>query len=263
MKNEDLRPFYDAVFARGERKHFTSFLTRGTPTAEVAEVLRTARPLVNRRVLEVGCGTGDFARAAAAKKADVTAIDFSAEAIAQASRHRPRSMSKYPVRFECRDVFSVTGRYDVIVLVGTLEHMDDPMRVLAHLKKCLAPGGRLIITCPNWSNARGHVLLTLAHLLGARITLADLHYLTPSDFIKWARALRMRLTWRTFDRSWGHGETMVKDLRRRLPKVLAEVGIEPPHDGIARLLAWFEENNRVLRSDLPHSGALALYTLSR
>ena len=85
------------------------------------------------------------------------------------------------------------GKYDVIVSLGTLEHMDDPLRSLMHLKSLLLPGGKLVLTCPNWSNPRGYMLLTLYFLFNAPITLADLNYLTPVEFQKWAKKLKMKL----------------------------------------------------------------------
>ena len=53
------------------------------------------------------------------------------------------------------------GKYDIIVLVGTLEHMDNPLQVLKVCKKHLNKNGKIIATVPNWLNPRGYVLLTL------------------------------------------------------------------------------------------------------
>ncbi len=53
--------------------------------------------------------------------------------------------------------FASQGSYDLIVCVSTLEHVgwDEPTRdagkiprAIAHLAKCLAPGGRILVTLP-------------------------------------------------------------------------------------------------------------------
>jgi SAM-dependent methyltransferase len=40
-------------------------------------------------------------------------------------------------------------QFDLIVMGFILEHVDDPVRVMAHFKKFLAPGGRMFIAVPN------------------------------------------------------------------------------------------------------------------
>lgn len=258
QKNTGLKNFYDKVYAKGEEKHFTSFVTKGTPTSEVIEVLKEIN-WRNKKVLDVGCGTGLFAYNVAKKGADVLGIDFSRNAIEQAQK-------KYKIanlRFEQLDVTKVTGEYDIIVSIGTLEHMDSPLNTLKLLKKHLKSNGRIIITSPNWTNPRGYILITLWHLFKAPITLADLHYQTPIDFIKYAKKLNMNLKWRTFDRSWAHGEVLIQDFRRRLPNVLRDVRLQHTTKNINNLIKWMKENVVPLDNSLPHSGAIGLYVFSR
>jgi len=80
------------------------------------------------------------------------------------------------------DVRKIVEKFDRIVSHGTLEHMDDPLSTLRFFKSHLNPKGQIIITTPNWTNLRGHILMTLWYLFNAPITLADLHYFTPRDF---------------------------------------------------------------------------------
>lgn len=40
------------------------------------------------------------------------------------------------------------GPFDWIVSISTIEHTDDPLATLAHLRSLLAPGGHLLVTFP-------------------------------------------------------------------------------------------------------------------
>lgn len=258
IKNKNLRNIYNRIYKKGEEKHYTSFIVKGGPTGEAIEVLKSLSSWKGKRVLDVGCGTGYFAYLAAKKGAKVLGIDFSESAIDSARK----TYSLPNLEYKNLDISKIIGEYDVVVSVGTLEHMDNPFNALRRMKKHLNPKGKIIVTCPNWTNPRGYVLMTLKHLFNIPITLADLHYLTPLDFVRWAKKLKMDLSWRTFDRSWGHGEVMIKDFRRRLPLIFKSAKIRIPHKNIDSLINWLENNVLAFNNDLPHSGALGIYIFS-
>jgi len=257
IDNKKLAKFYDKVYLKGEKKHYTKFVIEGSPTSEAEEILKQLK-WTGKKVLEVGCGTGRFCYLVAKEGADVLGIDFSAEGIDIAKR-----TYRLPnLRFKKLDVADIDGKYDIVVSIGTLEHMDDPLNTLRLLKKHLNPYGRLIITSPNWTNVRGYVLMTLHYLFRAPVTLADLHYLTPIDFTKWAKKINMNLKWKTFDRSWGHGELMIKDFARRIPKVLYDARLPSNHENVNKLLKWLKQNVVPLDNSSAYSGAIGMYIFS-
>lgn len=256
--NKKLKIFYDEVYIKGEEKHYTKYVLQGTPTSETNEILKQLN-WKSKSVLEVGCGTGLFASSVAKKGANVLGIDFSKKGIEIAKKKYQMSN----LQFLHQDVKNIKGKYDVIVSIGTLEHMDDPLKTLKLMKKHLKPKGKIIITSPNWSNPRGYMLLTLFYLFNAPITLVDLHYFTPLDFEKWAKKLDMKLKWKTFDRSWGHGELLAKDLKRRIPNVLSDSKLPKNKKNIDAFIKWIKTNVITLDNSLPHSGALGLYLLSK
>jgi len=257
LTNRKIKKFYNEVFKKGEEKHFTPFLTTGKPTSEAKEVLKEIK-WKGKKVLDAGCGTGLFAACAAKRGANVLGIDYSKMAIDIAkTKYRASNL-----RFKELDTACLWGTYDVIVSMGTLEHMDNPFKILKLFKKHLRTRGHIIITCPNWTNPRGYILMTLWHLFRAPITLADLHYLTPIDFIKWAKKLNLNLKWRTFDRSWAHGDILIKDLSRRLPKVLADTKLPRNIKNINNFIKWIKENIIPFDNSLAHSGATAIYIFS-
>ncbi|TSD03519.1 MAG: 3-demethylubiquinone-9 3-methyltransferase [Parcubacteria group bacterium Greene0714_36] len=213
-----------------------------------------------KRVLDAGCGTGELAYRIARRGAEfVHGVDFSKEAIAVAVRH----YSSANLVYACADLGTVREKFDVIVSLGTLEHMDNPFACLRALKAMLKPDGQIIVTCPNWTNPRGYMLLTLWYLFRARITLADLHYFTPIEFIGWARKLNMTLSWRTVDQDWAHGEKLIADLTRRLPNVMRDSKLPTTEARIKEFIAWVARHVLPLEKDAPHTGAIGVYHLRK
>lgn len=257
-KNSDLKKVYNTVFKDGYEKVYTSFITNNTTTPEIEEVLKEDT-WKGKKVVDVGCGDGAFVFVAAQLGADVLGIDYIESAIQGAQKKYQHENLEYRV---C-DAKELEGKYDVIVSIGTLEHMDDPYEMLALFKKRLNKNGKIIITSPNWTNPRGYVLMTLYHLFNAPITLADLHYLTPKNFINWANKMKMTLKWRTFDHSWGHGQTMIKDFKKRLPNVLRDAKLPNRNKNIESLISWLEEYVVPIDDTLPESGALGIYIFKK
>lgn len=258
-KNKDLKKFYDSVYKKGERKHYTPLLLFGdkVPPAK-AEVLREIS-WKGKIVLDAGCGTGELAGLIAKKGAKrVVGVDYSKDAIVAAKT----SWQNSNLEFFQKDLNDIKEKFDVVVSLGTLEHLDEPLEALKKLKNLVKPKGSLIITCPNWTNPRGYILQTLRHLFDAKITLADIHYFSPLDFTNFAKKLNMKLTWRTIDHSWAHGEKLVKDFTRRLPNVLLkDKRFKTDPVRITGFVSWIENTVVPIESKKPHSGAVGLYHL--
>jgi len=253
MKKE-LVSFYNKVYQKGEKKHYTKLLFgKGMPN-DVKEVLKEMK-WRGKTVVDVGCGAGLLAYHLARRGATVLGIDFSKHAIKIA-----QSTYKHPnLEFRCMDVKKLAGRYDMAVSLGALEHMDNPLSVLKRLKAHVKQKGSIIIVCPNWTNPRGYILLTLWYLLRAPITRADIHYLTPIEFEKWSKILGMTLTWRTFDFDWAHGERLLEDFKRRLPNVLRDAKIPTNQQSINDFIKWIKEHILPFNHKTRFSGASALY----
>lgn len=257
-QNTDLKAYYNAVYKKGEREHYTYFrLQQGDLPEEFAAVFEMM-DWEGKTVMDAGCGTGDMCNliAEAGAKA-VLGVDFSDAAIAEAKE-------KYAapnLTLHCGDVAEIKEKFDIILSNGTLEHMDHPLEVLRQWKEKLNKGGSLVLTCPNWLNPRGYILQTLWHLFRAPITLADLHYLTPMDFEKWAKMLGMELEWFTVDHEWGGGKKMVEDFKKRLPNIARDAGWEMEQKRIDEFLKWLEQCVAHNMSDRKHEGAVGVYHL--
>jgi SAM-dependent methyltransferase len=99
-----------------------------------------------RRLLEVGCGTGDFLSFAVEHGFSVVGTEPSAEAAQRAaSTHltvHDMTLEKFVARYP-------TERFDVIVMLNVLEHVPDAVRTLRECKQILNPGGIICLRVPN------------------------------------------------------------------------------------------------------------------
>ena len=106
----------------------------------------TVPPFGQGRLLDVGCGTGDYLAAMAALGWQGTGCDVSGPALAAARRRVPgAAWHQGPI--EAMPVGPVA--FDLITLWHTLEHLPNPVETLRHLRTRLAPGGRLLLAVPN------------------------------------------------------------------------------------------------------------------
>jgi SAM-dependent methyltransferase len=105
------------------------------------ERLLRALPARCGRVLDVGCGMGEFA-ARLAERADlVEALDRSPVMIAEAKRRVPPNVTC--LLGDAATAQLPVDAYDAITSISTLHHMDLPV-VLPRLGAALRPGGLLI-----------------------------------------------------------------------------------------------------------------------
>jgi 2-polyprenyl-3-methyl-5-hydroxy-6-metoxy-1,4-benzoquinol methylase len=249
--NKKLRKLYEDVYKKGKERFFTfstDYVTR--------EVMSNVN-FKGKKVLEVGCGTGETAFCIARAGGKIIAADYAPEAIKIAQeRYHHENLEYHAARYQ-----DIKGIFDIIVLQETIEHMDNPLRDLRNLKKKLKPKGKIVITCPSFMNVRGYVWMTLQLLFNVPMSLSDVQFLSPFDFEEWAKKLDMKLAWHTFNFDLGNNEKMMYDLgeRRRLKNALRDANMK---GDTKKLLSWLE---RVSRYDhtLPHSGAKGFYILQK
>lgn len=94
-------------------------------------------------LLDLGCGPGVFARAAADRGASVTGIDADPGAIARAAAEVGEGT------FRVGDAHELTepdAAFDVVVAVQLLGHVPNPLRVLREAARVVRPAGRVAVT---------------------------------------------------------------------------------------------------------------------
>ena len=100
-----------------------------------------------RRVVDMACGEGYGSAVLAQNAAEVVGVDANPEAFEHA-RLRYRASN---LRFERALVeeFEDGAPYDALVFLQTIEHVNDPERLLERFSSLLAPGGIAYVTTPN------------------------------------------------------------------------------------------------------------------
>jgi 2-polyprenyl-6-hydroxyphenyl methylase/3-demethylubiquinone-9 3-methyltransferase len=105
-------------------------------------LLASLGPLRGRRVLDLGCGKGRFARPLAEAGAEVYGIDLSAAMLAEA-----RGIER--VRGSARRLPFAAGTFDAVIAVEVLEHVAAIDDALAETRRVLRPGGIVAIVDKN------------------------------------------------------------------------------------------------------------------
>lgn len=170
----------DAYFSRGEfmaeKPFIASIEDRLRHYAqETEERARRVAPLVvNKRVLDFGCGAGAL----------IERLSGCAKTIEGVEPTEPfQKWLKARGVVAHRDSKSAQGPYDVILIFHVLEHLPDPIASLTELSDKLAPGGQIYIEVPHVNDA----LLSLYEVDAATkfLFFSDhLHYFTRRSLEK-------------------------------------------------------------------------------
>lgn len=122
--------------------------------------LEPFRDLIGKRVLEIGCGRGGFACWLASlpqRPSELIAADFSATAV-----HKGRALAVQRglsgITWEISDIQAIPhpeACFDTVISCETIEHVPDPRNALCELARVLKPGGRLLLTTPNYVGTLG------------------------------------------------------------------------------------------------------------
>jgi SAM-dependent methyltransferase len=109
-----------------------------------------------RRVLDLGCRDGALTKAYIDDN-DVVGVDADREALAEAA--------KLGIETHWADLdqpldFADAG-FDVVVAGELLEHLRDPLRLVAEIRRVLRPGGTFVASVPNAYRLKGRLLFLL------------------------------------------------------------------------------------------------------
>lgn len=135
MESDLVRQDFDrlAVFDDGSWNHNTAY----------HRFILSHLPVSADSCLDVGCGTGAFAREAAVRCKLVTAVDLSPQMVACARKH---SGAFRNIAYLAADALALPfqEQFDCVVSIATLHHCDLAM-ALERLASYLKPGGVMVI----------------------------------------------------------------------------------------------------------------------
>jgi 2-polyprenyl-3-methyl-5-hydroxy-6-metoxy-1,4-benzoquinol methylase len=97
------------------------------------------------RLLDVGCGVGDFLKVARDKGFEIEGLEISRLATQLAREWNGVEVTLLPLEQCSRDQF-----FDAVTLIGLVEHVLDPRSLLQHGHRVLSKGGVLFVYTPVW-----------------------------------------------------------------------------------------------------------------
>jgi ubiquinone/menaquinone biosynthesis C-methylase UbiE len=109
----------------------------------ISSWLADVLPEAGRYAIDLGCGPGRQAVLLAGRFEQVDAVDLSGPMIELARARRPRPNISY-LHGDLRHA-GQAGHYDLVLCLRTLHHVPDLHAALSHLKRLVAPGGRLVV----------------------------------------------------------------------------------------------------------------------
>jgi SAM-dependent methyltransferase len=172
-------------------------------------------PLAHRRILDVGCGVGQYVRQLRDLPATVVGVDVDVARVTEGGRHVPDLLVSDAETLPFPD-----SSFDVVILNEVIEHMGQPRASLREIGRILPAGGHVVIYAPN----RGFPFETHGvYWRGA-------YHFGNYPFVNWLpRRLRDRLV--------PHADVYTRgDLRRlmrRLPyRTVFQGAVYPAFDGI-------------------------------
>jgi SAM-dependent methyltransferase len=149
-----------------------------------ALLARALEEMDHRRVLELGTGFGRLTPALARAAGEYVGVDYDEGMLAEAREALRASGALYgPSEWLAANAYHLPfspGAFSSVCMIRVHHHLAQPRRVLAEIRRVLAPGGTALVSYNPWSRLRaaGHDLARLLRTPGRR---EDLWILKPSS----------------------------------------------------------------------------------
>ncbi len=119
--------------------------------------LRQRLPQVNdgQNLIDIGCGSGAFTIGAALRGYNATGLSWDERNQAVAIE-RAKLCNAEKIEFQIQDIRHLDKRedlkekFDVVICCEAIEHIIDDTKLMRDIAGCLAPGGKLLLTTPNF-----------------------------------------------------------------------------------------------------------------
>ena len=223
VKKNDLKNRYKVVYKE-------TFQTSVPGTA--ANVFYISKPfLKNKKVLDLGCGSGRLSLFASTVAKQVIGIDYISDAIEYAKSFSKLTNRKN-VKFEVADLDKFAGeKFDVILISEVLQHVENPQNTLKKCKKLLNKNGYVIVNIPCFNNFRGDVWLTLQNLFHLPMSLTDTFQISPNEIEVMSKKAGLKLekiVGMSYD--WAWDEWGIEDIKRRISLAVKDAKLDKISD---------------------------------
>ena len=125
-------------------------------------IFEQIKPHLGDKVLEVGCGNGNFTEFLAQHCAEVIAIDINQEYI-KIAKQRLEAQSGVTILQGDVTKTQLQNNFNAIVMLDVLEHIENDVEILKKLNTLLKPGGKLIIKVPALNYIYGEMDRVIGH----------------------------------------------------------------------------------------------------
>lgn len=251
----DLKAKYEEIYSSDVWLYKKSHGVHSVIMSQIADLLPGAR------MLDAGCGAGRLALMCATAAREVVGVDFAEGAIriAQACADAC-DVSNVTYLVDELESYGTDQPFDIVAIVGTLEHVPDPEATLARINALLRVGGTAVVSCPNFLNFRGHTYMTMLTLLGLPMSLADVRQVTYRDIRTWAAQTGFEHAGSVgaiYRFAWD--DKAVEDMVKRVPAALRDkaLGIDVDLDAYGAWLRSMVEVNRAYLDALEEQGLVS------
>lgn len=181
----DLSAFYDTHYAGFRQDPVFARRVREVLAKDLAALLPA-----RARVLDVGCGNGEFLDAARELGHQVFGLDFSpAAAEACAARGIEAAAGDF-LTFD----FGARAPFDLITLWDVCEHLDRPLAFMARARELLSPGGWLALKVPCFPPRAIEMVTRVPRIAGALLgSPSHVQYFRPETLTHLLRRAGYRL----------------------------------------------------------------------
>jgi len=161
---------------------------------------RLALPELGRRVLEIGCGTGNFTSHLLDREL-VVALDHEPQMLERLRERFPDAPNLRAALAEAEDEESVTQLanldLDSCVCLNVLEHVRNDAAALRAMARAVRPGGAIVLIVPAFPSLYGPVDRKLGHFRRytrdslaatahkAQLSVREMRYLNAVGFFGW------------------------------------------------------------------------------
>jgi len=119
-----------------------------TNDCRIRETLKILDLKPEQKVLDVGCYSGLFSAMVMEKfpGVDLVAVEIDDERISMA---KTRGIKVFKTDFEKDNLLFADNYFDAVLFLETIEHLANPLKILAEIRRVVKPGGEVIISTPN------------------------------------------------------------------------------------------------------------------
>ena len=157
-------------------------------------------PLLNKKVLDVGCGAGILSESMAQAGAKVTGLDAAADVLATARAHQEQQKLTNPVNYFLGTLEEFAAQqsalFDVITCMELLEHVPNPAQLIQNCVQLLKPEGFIFFSTIN-RNLKSFLFAIIgAEYVTRMLPIGTHHYaqfIRPSELNQWAEKSGLQL----------------------------------------------------------------------